>query len=260
MDFFRSTFGVKHRSWPAFWQSGTVAALLFIVMGPVSLIMNMKRGDAGTEAIFAGVFITLLGIGLLIAVIYTKTLLSDDDLSLQIDLSSGGKRKKYDPIRVIRYLSDQHNNVAIVKTDNEMVRIFSAEKVFVVEVTFFTESDFSTFHMIDPDVEDITPVVLRNIVLEEIPVRRNLLVNREAAQAFLNRLYEEKNARSAMEGFSFLDTSEETKRLVEKDAYIVPSIPVDLPDKDSERDAWMKRKEEKLQRAIKELRNSEKNT
>lgn len=257
VGYFSSTFMKRSRSWPLFWICGTITGLLFVIMGPALIIGNLKSDDGEAGAIFVGLFITLLSIGLLIAVIYTKILLSDDDLSLRIDLSSDRKRKKYNPERVVKYLSNQHNNVAIIKTDRGMVRMFSAGKVFVVEVTFLAETDISTFHMIDPEIADITPVVMQNIVLEKIPVRKNRLMKKESAQAFLSKLYEVKDIRLAMEGFSFTDTSAETKRLLEKDAYIVPAIPLDFLNKASERDAWMKRKEEKLKRALEVLKDCE---
>ena len=257
LDSFSSTFGKKARSWPLFWICGAMTGLLFVIMGPALIIGNLESDVREAGAIFAGLFFTLLGIGLLIAVIYTKILLSDDDLSLRIDLSSYRNRKKYDPERVVKYLSNQHNNVAIIKTDRGMVRMFRAGKVFVVEVTFLSESDYSTFHMIDPEITDTTPVVMQNIVLEKIPVRKNRLVKMEPAQAFLSKLYEVKDIRIAMQGFSFTETSAETKRLVEKDAYIVPAIPLDFPNKAAERETWMKRKEEKLKRALEVLKDCE---
>ena len=254
---FSSIFPKRARSWPMFWIFGTITGLLFVIMGPALIIGNLESDYGEAGAIFAGLFITLLGIGLLIAVIYTKILLSDDDLSLRIDLSSDRKRKKYNPERVVKYLSNQHNNVAIIKTDSGIVRMFSAAKVFVVEISFLTETDNSTFHMIDPEFVDITPVVMQNIVLEKIPVRKNRLMKKESAQEFLSKLYEVKDIRLAMEGFSFTDTSAETKRLLEKDAYIVPAIPLDFPNKPAERETWMKRKEEKLKRALEVLKDCE---
>ena len=254
VDFFSGVFGVKkHRSWPAFWLGGTITGLLFAIMGPVSIILNLKRDGVETGACFTGFFFTLLGVIMLIAVIYTIILLKDDDLSLRIDLNSDRKRRKYHPARVVKYLSDQHNNVAIIKTGNEMIRMFSAGKLFVVEVSFFNESDLKTFHMIDPEEFDTTPRVIQNIFLEKLPVRKNRLVEGYHALAFLSKLYEVKDAWIAMEGFSFMDTSAETKKLLENDAYIVPAIPLDFPNKATEREAWMKKKEEKLQRALKVL-------
>jgi len=98
---------------------------------------------------------------------------------------------------------------------------------------------------------------MQNIVLEKIPVRKNRLMKTESAQAFLSKLYEVKDIRLAMEGFFFTDTSVETKRLLEKNAYIVPSIPLDFPNKATERETWMKRKEEKLKRALEVLKDCE---
>ncbi|MCR5249957.1 MAG: hypothetical protein K6E50_05060 [Lachnospiraceae bacterium] len=256
LDAIRSTFGTKHRSWPMFWGGGTIGGLAFTVMGFAIVIMSLREGTEDAAAVVAGVFIALLGMGLLFAVIFTRIWWMNDDLSLQIDLTSDRSRRKHDPERVVRYLCDQHNNIALVKSEQGMVRMFSAGNMFVVELTFFAGSDYSTFHMIDPEVKEYAPVVIQNIVLEQIPVRKNRLVKASAAQLFLRKLYEEKDMRAAMEGFSFLDTSAETKKLVETDAYIVPGIPVDLPKSDADRDAWMKRKEEKLQRALRVLNHS----
>lgn len=247
---FRSTFGTKHRSWPLFWISGGICGLIFAVAGTIFVISAIAKGDAEEGGLFFAVFISLLGIGLLIAVIYTKILLSNDDLSLQIDLCSDSKRKKYNPQRVVYYLSNQHNNVAIIKTDHGLVRMFSAGKLFVVEVSFSTESDLQTFHMTDPAVTDESVTVIQNIVLEKIPVRKNRLVRADQAQTFLSSLYEGADLQSAMKDFSFVDTSEETRRLMTSDAYIVPAIPIDLPKKNEDSKAWMQRKEDKLTRAL----------
>ena len=95
---FRSTFGTKHRSWPLFWISGGLCGLFFAVAGTIFVISAIAKGDAEEGGLFFAVLISLLGIGFLIAVIYTKILLSDDDLSLQIDLSVDGKGKKYNPV------------------------------------------------------------------------------------------------------------------------------------------------------------------
>lgn len=85
---------VRARSWPMFWIGGTITGLLYVIMGPALIIGNLESDYGEAGAIFAGLFTTLLGIGLLIAVIYTKILLSDDDLSLRIDLSSDRKRNE----------------------------------------------------------------------------------------------------------------------------------------------------------------------
>ncbi len=250
---FRSTFGTKHRSWPLFWISGGLCGLFFAVAGTIFVISAIAKGDAEEGGLFFAVLISLLGIGFLIAVIYTKILLSDDDLSLQIDLSVDGKGKKYNPQRVVRYLSNQHNNVAIVKTDQGIVRMYSAGQVFVVEITISAESDFKTYHMTDPSVTDESVTVIQNIVLEKIPVRKNRLVSADQSLAFLCRLYDGQALQNAMKDFVFVDSSDETRRLVKADAYIVPGIPVDLPGKNEDSRVWMQRKEDKLKRALKVL-------
>ena len=56
-----------------------------------------------------------------------------------------------------------------------------------------------------------------------------------------------------MEGFSFGDTTEEVNKLIEADAYIVPEIPLDWPVgglQSNMGQAWLKRKEVRLQRAL----------
>ena len=56
MDFFRSTFGVKQRSWPAFWVGGFIVGLLFAIMGPASVAINIKHGNADKGAVFVGIY------------------------------------------------------------------------------------------------------------------------------------------------------------------------------------------------------------
>ena len=253
MDDFFSTFNSlglgKHRSWPAFWGCGTAVGILFIGFGIFGTIMQNGSDPGG---VITGFFMTLMGIGLLIAVFYTKNLLKDDDLSLQIDLRSDSRKKKYNASRVVRYLENQHNNVAVIQIDNGMVRMFSAQKNFVVEVSIRNGDDYQTFHMLHPEVTEESTVILQNIVLEKIPVPKNRCVNGWMAEVFLQKLYDGMDVNTAMQEFRFIETTQETKRLREKDAFIVPNIPVDFPAKNESSEEWLQRKEDKLQRALKE--------
>ena len=67
------------------------------------------------------------------------------------------------------------------------------------------------------------------------------------------RGYESKDLQAAMEKFSFAESTEVTKKLIEADAYIIPEVPVDRPVGGLQSNMgaeWMRKKEERVQRAL----------
>ena len=119
-----------------------------------------------------------------------------------------------------------------------------------------------TWHMTETDSGEVTTVmpvtdenaqIIMNKWEEWFPVRNSWLVGEELISRFLRKLYEYKDIHYAMKGFSFTDTSEETKKLISGDADIIPSIPVQsehlmlLSGLGAE---WLKRKLERAERAM----------
>ena len=209
---------------------------------------------------FAFSMIAIFGI-VFISVVWSclgKNLMGDH--SCRVPISIAGQQKKYAPENLLGKLKGNRSNVILLKSKQGQVRIYGNGETHVLEIRTGKRNDIKVFHMINTDTDSIvpvtddTPTVIENKWYEKFPVRKNWLVNEEAIGAFLRKLYMSQDMQEAMEGFSFEDSTAEINRLIEEDAYIVPEIPVDWPVggiNSNIGQAWMRRKEERLQRALK---------
>ena len=69
----------------------------------------------------------------------------------------------------------------------------------------------------------------------------------------IETLYASQNLTDTINSLPFVNTTEETNRLIEKDAYITPSVPFIFPKKQKDRDRAIKEKKEREERAMQEL-------
>ncbi|MBR6157792.1 MAG: hypothetical protein IKQ27_12600 [Lachnospiraceae bacterium] len=189
------------------------------------------------------------------------------DHSLLIPLNRAGRSEKYAPETVLKKLADDHVNVILAKGKNTILRIYGQGEKHIVEIRMESKDSLYTWHMTETDSGEVTTVmpvtdenaqIIMNKWEEWFPVRNSWLVGEELISRFLRKLYEYKDIHYAMKGFSFTDTSEETKKLISGDADIIPSIPVQsehlmlLSGLGAE---WLKRKLERAERAMEILGN-----
>ena len=181
------------------------------------------------------------------------------DYSYIVPIGIAGKEKKYDPKYVLKRLNRMRSNVILLTNNQEQVRIYGCGNEHVLEIRIGEEEDAKYFHLtqVDTDsivpVSDKTPTLIENKWCETFPVRSQWLVDEETIISFLQKLYSRKDIQAAMDGFSFEDSTEETNKLIKADAYIVPKIPVDRPIGGRESkmvQAWLRRKEARLKRAL----------
>ena len=72
----------------------------------------------------------------------------------------------------------------------------------------------------------------------------------------IGTLYETQSLAKTAALLPFTDTTEETKILIENDAYIIPAVPLVFPKKQKDRDRAVKEKEERENRAMQVLRSN----
>ena len=207
--------------------------------------------------LFAGIAILILGLALLAGVIITLRITANpDDMSFNVDVSRAEGRRKYDAQRLINHIERCHNNVLLFNTDEGQMRVFGAKDKLITEIFIQKQDGLKTYQLTDPSVTDEDPVILGNIFLERFPVRKNRLNKKEPVIKAIETLYETQSLEKTAAALPFTDTTEETKRLIEKDAYITPSVPLVFPKKQKDRDRAIKEKEERENRAMLVLRSN----
>ena len=185
----------------------------------------------------------------------------------EIDLRYAGKRKKYDPKKILLELSQNYGcNVVIVDNKQGWMRLYGIGEKMVLEIGLHKEDGDRIFHMIDPanrietdtimPLTDDMPVMLENNFHEFLPVRKSRVITQEQARVFLEKLYECKDLEEAMTGLAFTDTTQENRRLVEADAYIVPEVPTDdPPSRKKKYIAWIQERKERAEHAMKVMQS-----
>ena len=242
------------------WVGGTcILSILFIFLEILFISMLTDVSSLGT-AVFTGIGIFVIGMFIAVWNDLRKNIIGDHSCYLPINIA--GKKEKYSPEKLLRKLKNNRSNVVLLKSKQGQVRIYGRGNTHVLEIRMGKEDDLTVFHMINTytdsimPVTDNTPTVIKNKWYEKFPVRKHWLVDGEVIVAFLTKLYINQDIQTAMEGFSFEDTTEEINRLIKNDAYIVPEIPVDWPVggiNSNMGQAWMRRKEARVQRALEVL-------
>ena len=191
--------------------------------------------------------------------------------NISIPLEYAGRRKRYDPQKLIDELADNLScNVLVMFNVKGWMRIYGKEESLITEVGVYCEHGYQTFHMIDPaktkvtnsvmPEADDTPVVIENTYHECFPTRASRIVGKKDVFEFLNKLYECKDFRKAMEGFAFTETTEETQRLVKKNLYVLPQVPLENHFlREKTRNAWEQKQKERAECAILEMKKMDGN-
>ena len=123
----------------------------------------------------------------------------------------------------------------------------------IVEICIVTREGGGTYHLTDTYVAGEEPVIVENVFFERFPVRKNRVVNKEQAVRAIEMLYASRSLTEVARSLPFVNSTEETNRLIEKDAYIIPSVPLKFPKKQKDKDRAIKEKEEREKRAMQEL-------
>ncbi|MCR4640584.1 MAG: hypothetical protein K5697_00965 [Lachnospiraceae bacterium] len=188
----------------------------------------------------------------------TLIIMSDpDDLSFVVDVKKAPGKKKYDAQRLAHYLDVCHNNVLLFNTDNGQMRIYGSKGRFTAEITIEKQGNYETYHLTDPSIDDADPTIIGNIFMERFPVRKNRIVNIFMVAGAISKLYELQSLSDLIVALPFTDSTQETARLIERDAYIIPSVPLNIP-KQKDYDRVSREKEERMQRALQELNGMKK--
>lgn len=247
----------RKRSFPLFWIFGGLIGPGFIVMGCLIIHSFLGLDPSGRDGsmLFAGIMILILGLALLAGVIITLRIMANpDDMSFKVDVSRAKGRRKYDAKRLVNHIERCHNNVLLFNTDEGQMRVFGGRDKLIAEIFIQQQDGIKTYHLTDPSVTDESPVIFGNVFLERIPVRMNRINKKEPVIKATETLYETQSLAATAASLTFTDTTEETKRLIEKDAYIIPSVPLEIPKK-KDRDRVNREKEERENRAMQVLRS-----
>ena len=131
--------------------------------------------------------------------------------------------------------------------------MFGSKGKLIVEICIATGKGGSTYHLTDPSVMNEEPVIVGNIFLERFAVRKNRIVNKAQVIKAIEMLFSSQSLTEVVRSLPFVDSTEETNRLIEKDAYILPSVPLSFPKKQKDRDRAIREKEEREKRAMQVL-------
>ena len=249
----------RARSFPLFWIGGGIVGPGFIVMGCIIIHSFLGLDPAGRDGsmLFAGITVLILGLALLAGVILTLIMMANpNDLSFNVDVTCAKGRKKYNAERLINHIERCHNNCLLFTTNEGQMRVFGAGDNLITEIFIPGQDGFKTYHLTDPSVTDEEPVILSTIFFERFPVRKNRLNKKDSVIKAIETLYETQSLAKTAALLPFTDTTEETKILIENDAYIIPAVPLVFPKKQKDRDRAIKEKEERENRAMKVLRSN----
>lgn len=216
------------QSWPLFRILGFLGSCLFIFCGLYLIKGFIEETKKDSGMLYCGIFFLLLGLGLLAAVIGTFWMLvirRDTDLSIDIDIEQAMRKKKYSAERLARNVYNGRNNVVIINTQNGFFRFYGYSGRFIAEIRIASYEDFSTYHLIDPNQMDDSVTVLTT-PFERFPARKNRIVSNGMVVSAVQGLYETQSLDQMIFCFPCVDTTAETKKLIMKDVYIVPEVPI----------------------------------
>lgn len=254
----RPRYGRAKQSFPLFWIFGFLGSVLFFLCGFSMIIEFNKATPKDSGMLYFGIFMLLLGLGLLAGVIgtfFTFGIGKDkNNLALVIDIEQALSKAKYSAENLARNVYNGRNNVVIIKTKDGFFRLYGYNGRFITEIRTGSEEDFSTHHLIDPDQKDDSVTVLQNLFSERFPTRKNRIVSNGIVVSAVKKLYETQSLDMVIYCLPCIDTTAETKRLIMKDAYITPEVPLVIVSPTSEEG---KKKTMREQTAIRELQKTD---
>lgn len=230
--------GRAKQSFPLFWFFGFLVSILFFFGGFCVIIEFHKATSKDSGMLYFGIFMLLLGLGLLAGVIgtfFTFGISKDkNNLSLVIDIEQALGKAKYSAENLAQNVYHGRNNVVIIRTKDGFFRLYGYNGGFITEIRTGSEEDFRTHHLIDPDQKDDSVTVLQNLFLERFPTRKNRIVSNGIVVAALKKLYETQSLDMVICCLPCVDTTAETSKLIMHDAYITPEAPLVIVSPTSE--------------------------
>ena len=254
----RPRYGRAKQSFPLFWIFGFLGSFLVFCCGFYMIIGFIEAPPKDSGMLYCGIFFLLFGLGLLAGVIgtfYTFGISKDkDNLSLVIDIDRALSKTKYSAENLVQNVYNGRNNVVIIKVKDGFFRFYGYNGRFIAEIWTGSEEDFSTHHLIDPDQMDDSVTVLENLFLERFPTRKNRIVSNRVVVSAVKRLYETQSLDMVIYYLPCVDTTAETQKLIMKDAYITPEVPIVIVSPTSEEG---KKKIMREQTAMRELQKTD---
>ena len=244
------------QSFPLFWVFGSLGGLGFAFAGGFIIhgYMSLNHYEREGGMIAAGIAFLIMGVLLLAGVVFTLIKTADpNDLSFKVDMDQARGNRKYDPNKLVNYIETGHNNIILFNAAEGQMHVFGSKGKIIVEICIVTREGGGTYHLTDPYVTGEEPVIVENIFFERFPVRKNRVVNKEQAVRAIEMLYASQSLTEVARSLPFVNSTEETNRLIEKDAYIIPSVPLKFPKKQKDKDRAIKENEEREKRAMQEL-------
>lgn len=243
----------RKQSFPVFWILGSLGGPGFVFMGGciIHAYLNLTSQEREGGMLGAGIVFLIMGLLLLAGVVYTLIETADPyDLSFKVEVEQARGNRKYDANKLVNYIETYHNNILLFNAEEGQMRVFGSKGKLIVEICIATGKGGSTYHLTDPSVMYEEPVIVGNIFLERFAVRKNRIVNKAQVIKAIEMLYSSQSLTEVVRSLPFVDSTEETNRLIEKDAYILPSVPLTFPKKQKDRDRVFREKEEREKRAM----------
>lgn len=219
------------QSWPGFWIFGLFGGCFFIFVGTFLVTEFMKETQQDSGMLYCGIFMLLLGLGLLAGVV--GTILAhvigggkdDNDFSIAVDIDKALSQKKYSADKLVMKVFNGRNNVVIINTKDGFFRFYGYNGRFIAEIRIVSGEDFRTYHLTAPDQKDDSATVVATI-FERFPTRKNRIVSKATVISAVQKLYGTQSLEQMIHDFSCVDTTAETKNLIKIDAYITPEVPI----------------------------------
>lgn len=248
-------YGRAKQSWPGFWIFGLLGSCFFIFMGTCLITGFIKGTNKDSGMLYCGIFVVLMGLGLLAGVIGTFYSLviggskDDHDFSITIDLDQALNQKKYSEEKLVMKVYNGRNNVVTINTQDGFFRFYGYNNRFIAEIRIGSGEDFRTYHLIVQDQADDSATVLTTI-FERFPTRKNRIVSKAMVVSAVQKLYRTKSLDQMIYDLPCVDTTEETKNLIMKDAYIIPEVPIAIVSPTSEEGKKKTMREETAMREL----------
>ena len=246
------------QSWPLFWIFGFLGSCFLIFMGIYLIIVFTQETNKDSGMLYCGIFMLLMGIGLLAGVIVTFCTLvtgggkDPHDFSITVGIDQALGKKKYSAEKLVRNVSYGRNNVATINTGDGFFRFYGYNGRFIAEIRIVSGEDFRTYHLTVPNQTDDSATVLTTI-FERFPTRKNRIVSNATVVSAVQKLYGTRRLDQMIYDLSCVDSTAETRNLIRIDAYITPQVPIAIVNPTSEEG---KRRTEREEAAMRELQNT----
>lgn len=250
-------YGRAKQSWSGFWIFGLLGGCFFIFAGTFFVTGYMKETTKDSGMLYCGIFMILLGVGLLAGVVGTFCSLvigggkDKNDYSITVDIDQALSKKKYSAEKLVMKVYNGRNNVVTINTKDGFFRFYGFNGRFIGEIRIGSGEDFCTYYLTVPGQMDDSATVVAAI-FERFPTRKNRIVSKAMVVSAVEKLYGTRSLDQMICDLSCVDATEETKKLIMQDAYIAPEVPIVIASPTSEEG---KKKAMREETAMRVLRN-----